>query len=292
MSKKALGKGIGALFTETSHTKANNTNNSDDSLKKVPIKKLTPNPYQPRKEFREESLQELADSIKQNGIIQPILAEEQEDGTYIIIAGERRARAAKLADLVEVPVILDKFTIEEKIEIALIENIQREDLSPIEEAMGYKTLMDTLELNQEEVAKKVGKSRSAVANSLRLLKLPEKIKESLNHGVISAGHARAILSVINPADQEFLFNRIIEQNLSVREAEQLSSELNKGNKLNMKEKNKPSNEVTNPEMHGIKQKFIDTFGTKVEIRGSFKKGKIEISYFSMDDLERILEIIK
>jgi len=267
MSKKALGKGIGALFTEITEPEV------IDSLTKVSVELLKPNPYQPRKEFNDEALQELAASIKQNGIIQPILAEPEDDGTFIIIAGERRVRAAKLAGLTEVPVLLNKYTVEEKLEIALIENIQREDLSALEEAYGYKNIADILNINQEEVAQKVGKKRSTIANALRLLKLPDNVKESLNTGRITAGHARAILSIVNPNDQELLYKKIIENNYSVREAEKQASLLNKG--IKGKEKSKSAAVKINNDIEGIKQKFIDILGTKVEIIGDLKKGKIE-----------------
>jgi ParB family transcriptional regulator, chromosome partitioning protein len=286
MSKKVLGKGIGALFTDI--TELQNTGN----LLKIDIDLLKTNPYQPRKEFNLESLTELSESIKQNGIIQPIIAEPNDDGTFTIIAGERRVRAARIAGLLEIPVIPNKFTIEEKLEIALVENIQREDLTPLEEAYGYKNIIDILNLNQEEVAKKVGKNRSTIANALRLLKLPDIIKDGLKNSTISAGHARAILSLINPIDQELLYKKIIENNFSVREAEKQASQFNSGQK-NLK-KNKlfsSSNKSISQPLQEIIQKFIDILGTKVEIKGTLNKGKIEITYFSTPDLERIIEII-
>jgi ParB family transcriptional regulator, chromosome partitioning protein len=259
----------------------------------VPIDSLKPNPYQPRKEFPEESLKELADSIRDKGIIQPVIAEDSLDGTYMIIAGERRVRAGKLAGLTEVPVKLGKFSTEEKIEIALIENIHREDLNPLEEAQAYKNLMDTMELNQEEIAVRVSKKRSTVANSLRLLNLPEKIKQSLLHNTISAGHARAILSLINPSDQELLQKMILDRSLSVREAETFAQELNKGNKsFSKKAAAKHPAHKAAPELKEIEQRLIDALGTKVEIKGTAKNGRIEIHYFSLEDIERILEIIE
>ncbi|MBN1412876.1 MAG: ParB/RepB/Spo0J family partition protein [Spirochaetales bacterium] len=286
MSKKALGKGIGALFTEIEEK-------TDSSpMRTVSIDALKPNPYQPRKEFPEEGLNELADSIKTNGIIQPIIAEDEGDGTYIIIAGERRARAARLAGLSEVPVKIGKFTKEEKIEVALIENIHREDLNPLEEAQAYKNLMDTMELNQEEVAQKVSKKRSTVANALRLLNLPEEVKSRLLSNEITAGHARAILAVLNPADQNLLLKMIVEKNLSVRDAEVYAQEINKGNKsLKKKDKKKASDHRIAPELKEIEQKLIDKLGTKVEIKGNTKTGRIEIHYFSLEDIERLLDIL-
>jgi ParB family chromosome partitioning protein len=286
MSKKSLGKGIGALLKdidETINTK---------SVMLVLIESLKPNPYQPRKEFNAENLKELSDSIKEKGILQPIIIESNDDGSYTIISGERRVRASKLAGLTSVPAILGTYSVVEKLENALIENIQREDLKPIEEATGYKKLIDTFNLSQDEVAQKVGKNRSTVANMLRLLKLPKQMKESLSNGSITAGHARAILAVTNTQDQELLFNAIIENVLSVREAEHYANQINNGNKNILKKKNKQKPEKTRvPELADIEQQLITSLGTKVEIKGSSEKGKIEISYFSMSDLERLTEII-
>ena len=232
---------------------------------------------------------ELADSIREQGIIQPILVEEKEGG-FGIIAGERRFRAANIAGLTEISVIVRSFSREDKLEIALIENIQREDLNPIEEAKAYRQLLDELEINQEMVAGKVGKKRSTIANSLRLLKLSNKMQKSLIEGEISAGHARSILAVVNPADQHILFSRITADGLSVREAEAQVNDLNRGiRSIGSKKKKLPAKKEV--EIQGIEQKFIDAFGTKVKITGSANKGKIEITYFSMDDLDRIYNII-
>lgn len=259
------------------------------SVVSVPVESLQPNPNQPRQEFRHESLRELADSIQEKGIIQPIIAEETEHGRYTIIAGERRYRAACMAGLKEVPVLLRTFSEEEKLEIALIENVQREDLSPVEEAKAYRGLMEHAGLSQEEVAKRVGKNRSTVANSLRLLKLPDDMQAALASEELTAGHARAILSVVNPADQRILFNRIVAKGLSVREAETLAAELNRGLRSSERKESIPKKQY--PELMEIEQKFIDLLGTKVSVKGSVKKGRIEISYYSMDDLERIIEIL-
>lgn len=289
--KKALGKGLEALL-QVSSSDHQKLNADGDDLKVIEqdIDQLYGNPEQPRKEFDENAIDELADSIKEKGIIQPIIVEKQDD-KYLIIAGERRFRAARKAGLKTVPVIERKFTHEEKLEIALIENIQRENLTPIEEAHAYKHIMEVAALSQEDVAKKVGKKRSTVANCLRLLKLPVDMQQALGVGEISAGHARAILSVVNPADQRILFNRILNDGLSVRETETQSGELNKGIR-------KPSSPVEEkvpkkkmPELVDLEQKFIDKLGTKVSVKGSTKKGKIEISYFSLDDLERIYALL-
>ena len=199
---------------------------------------LKPNPHQPRHEFDEAALKELADSIREHGIIQPIIVEDAGDGTYYIIAGERRTRAARLAGLSKVPVIIKKFSDERKLEIALIENIQRENLNPVEEAQAYHELMTLGNLSQEEAAARVGKNRSTVANALRLLKLPEDMTNSLASGQITPGHARAILSVLNPSDQRILFGRIVGNGLSVRDAERMAGELNGGSRAADQKKEK------------------------------------------------------
>ena len=252
---------------------------------------LKPNPFQPRRTFNEEGLQELAASIKEHGIIQPIIAEKNGD-EYYIIAGERRTRAALLAGLTRVPVIFREFENSKKLEIALIENIQRENLNPIEEAKAYQEIMQLSNLNQEETAKRVGKSRSAVANAMRLLQLPDEMQTALEKGSITAGHARAILSLINPADQTLLFTRISEQALSVREAEMQAAQLKNGSRAG--QKNTAPQPVSRPEtddaqlaVKDIEQQFIDALGTKVEIKGDLEKGIVHISYFSQADLDAL-----
>jgi len=289
VSKKALGRGIDALLSGGDGDAGLETH---AGVEHVPISQLRPNPNQPRKDFNPDSLAELAQSIKQKGIIQPVLVEDTGDG-FLMIAGERRYRAAQMAGLTEIPVLVREFSDDDKLEIALIENLQREDLNPIEEAIAYKRLLDEKGLNQDEVADRVGKNRSTVANSLRLLKLPQDMQNSLAKGEISAGHARAILSVLNPSDQRILFSRIMQDGLSVREAEFQAGELNKGRRpVPLKEKSEAMHpQQDQPELADIEQKLIDALGTKVSIKGSVKHGKIEITYYSMDDLERILEII-
>jgi len=253
---------------------------------------LKPNPFQPRRTFNEESLQELAASIKEHGIIQPIIVEKNGD-SYIIIAGERRTRAALLAGLERVPVVFREFENSKKLEIALIENIQRENLNPIEEAKAYQEIMQLSGLNQEETAKRVGKSRPAVANAMRLLQLPDDMQTALEKGVLSAGHARAILSLINPADQRVLFTRITEQALSVREAEMQAAQLKKGARIEQKKdisQRKPlESDDIRLAIKDIEQQFIDALGTKVEIKGDLEKGLVSISYFSRADLDALYE---
>ena len=290
--KKALGgMGLDALLSLEDSNQEEVVLHSDlrDSVEDLAVSSIITNPEQPRKIFSEESLQELADSIRSRGVIQPIIVEKSGSG-YEIIAGERRFRASLLAGKETIPAIVRDFSEEEKLEIALIENIQREDLTAIEEAQAFRNLMESLDMSQQEVAEKVGKKRSTVANSLRLLNLPLDIQDSLNLGVITAGHARAILAVLNPADQKILHSRIRDEGLSVRESERMVEDLNQGKRNMSREKaSLPKNKV--PEILGIEQKFIDHFGTRVQVKGNLKKGKIEISYFSEDDLERIYDLI-
>jgi ParB family chromosome partitioning protein len=251
---------------------------------------LTANPGQPRKNFDETELRELADSIAEHGVIQPVIAADAGDDTYIIIAGERRTRAARLAGLSEIPAIIRDYTDEKRLEISLIENIQRSDLNPIEEAAAYKNLMDFSHLSQEELAVRVGKSRSAVTNSLRLLKLSADVQKSLEDGSVSPGHARALLSVTDKRLRDKLFKEITGKGLSVREAEKRAAALNvpaaegetAAAKINLK---RP------PEIVEMEEKFIGKLGTKVSIDGGLDKGRIHIEYYSMEDLERLYEIL-
>jgi ParB family transcriptional regulator, chromosome partitioning protein len=285
MSKKTLGKGIDALLGESERT--------GSSVNELPLSALTPNPEQPRREFDEASLKELADSIREKGILQPILAERSGDGAYIIVAGERRVRAARMAGLQKIPVVVREFTQQEKLEIALIENVQREDLTPVEEARAYRRLMELANLSQEQVALKVGKERSTIANSLRLLKLPDEALEALGKGSITAGHARALLMLTNPADQHILLRRIVDGGISVREAEAIAGALNKGKKGTARPGRSVEIGATRrePEIREVEQRLIEKLGTKVELRGTVKKGRIEISYFSSEDLERLLDLL-
>jgi ParB family chromosome partitioning protein len=261
--------------------------------------KLVANPGQPRKHFDQAELEELAESITEHGVIQPIIAARaaENDGTYIIIAGERRTRAARLAGLAEVPVIIRDYTDQKRMEISLIENIHRADLNPIEEASAYKNLMDFSRLSQDEVAARVGKNRSTVANALRLLKLPAEIQKSIEEGGISPGHARALLSVTDKKSRERLFREILSGELSVREAEKRAAALNsgpaegrgeEGDKTAEMEKAAPKRPV---EISGMEEKFIGKLGTKVVIEGDLNKGRIRIDYYSMEDLDRLYGIL-
>jgi len=292
-SKPALGKGLDALFggegpaEPASPEPKASTGGAGAEL--LPIDQIVPNQDQPRKTFSTETLEELADSIREQGVLQPLLV-EKEGNRYRIIAGERRYRASRLAGLSEIPVIIKSLTEAEKLEVALIENIQREDLNPLEEALAYKSIMEAGQLSQEEVARKVGKKRPTVANALRLLRLEKDMQNSLAAGELTPGHARSILSLENPADRRILFSRIIHGDLSVREAERMAGELAKGQRKGTHKKEAPLRTQT-PELREIEQRLIDVFGTKVRIQGNNNRGHIEISYLSMDDLERIVDII-
>ena len=251
---------------------------------------LRPNPYQPRQEFDEEQLKELADSIKENGVIQPVTIEDAKDGSFYIIAGERRTRASKLAGLAKIPVQLSAFSDQKKLEVALIENIQRADLNPVEEARAYYKLMELGGLKQEEVAQKVGKNRATVANAVRLLKLPEDIQSALIEGKITAGHARALLMVKDKMNMQVLFGKIVGQGLSVHQSEVMAAEIN-----NPQQKpKKPEAEKTparDPDLVDVETRLIQKLGTKVQIKGTYEKGSIEISYFSKDDFNRLFDFI-
>jgi ParB family chromosome partitioning protein len=258
------------------------------------LDKLRANPDQPRQYFDGEALKELADSIREHGIIQPVIAEDAGDGTYTIVAGERRIRAARMAGLTEAPVIIRDYPGAKRMEVSLIENVQRADLNPIEEASAYKKLMELTGLSQEEVAGRVGKNRSTVANTLRLLKLPDPMREALEQGTLSPGHARAILQAAGAARQEALFREILSRGFSVREAEKRAADLNAGGEKGGGKK-EPAPETKTapraPEIGAMEEKFIGVLGTKVVIEGDLNRGRIYIEYYSMEDLERLYEIL-
>jgi ParB family chromosome partitioning protein len=294
VAKNRLGKGLEALLPiedsipEKMLQAAIQADASGEIF--LPLDKITANPNQPRKHFDEASLQELAASIREHGVIQPIIVEADENGSYVIVAGERRSRAAKIAGLTEIPALIRDYSDEKRMEVALIENVQRADLNPVEEAQAYRNLMDFTGLSQDEVAAKVGKNRSTVANALRLLKLPVKMQDCLKEGMISSGHARAILSVISPENQKILFDQIIGKSISVREAEKFASALNKGDGESSSKEKDAVPQKLDPELVMMEQKFIEALGTKVSIQGDLKKGIIKIDYYSMEDLDRLHSI--
>ena len=282
MAKKGLGKGLGTIFGDESEKI------EEGSILDVKISLVEPNKNQPRKNFDAEKLEALSQSLKENGMIQPIIVTKSDNGRYTIVAGERRWRAAKAAGFGEVPVIVKEYSDQTVTEVALVENLQREDLNPIEEALGYKNLCDLYGLTQEEVSQKVGKSRSAVANSMRLLSLNKTIQKYLISGEISEGHARAALSLENEELREFLINQIINSSLNVRQAENLAKQLQK----EPKQKRDTKSDVYKIELERIERRISDSLGTKVKISHGAKKGKIEIEYYGNDDLERLLELLK
>ena len=294
--KRGLGKGISSLMsgfdfdtqTDDIITKTIKDERKDKmTVVQLDIRHVRPNPNQPRKFFDEEALEGLAESIKSQGIIQPLTVEEIAPGEFSIIAGERRYRAAKIAGLDKVPAIVVSLSEVQRIQMSLIENIQRENLNAIEEASAYQYLIDHSGYTQEMVAQKVGKSRSAIANSLRLLSLSDKMKDDIVSGAMSAGHARAILSLINPADRELLRDKIVHEGLSVRDAEILAESYNKGHKLIQRKKStEKDTEVVN-----IEEKFVSAVGARVEIKGSLDKGKLQIKFKSQKDLERLYALL-
>lgn len=279
----ALGKGLASLIPE-SDLKFNDR----EQVLTIDINLIKPNKDQPRKNFDDEKLMELANSIKEHGIIQPIIVKE-ENNIYTIIAGERRWRAAKQLNLKEVPVIVKDLTEKEVVEISLIENIIRENLNPIEEAMAYKRLLKEFDLTQEEISKQVSKSRSTIANALRLLNLDERIQGYLIEGVISEGHGRAILGLDNKENQYIVAQKVIDENLNVRQTESLVKNYGK----HQEDKEPIRKPVEDIYYKDIKVRLENHFNTKVNINNNSKnKGKIEIEYYSPEDLQRIIEILE
>ena len=280
--KTGLGKGLYALFGPVPEEEKQKEN---DVLKNLKITEVEPNRNQPRKNFNQEALEELAESIKEYGLIQPIIVTEKE-GYYSIIAGERRWRACKLAGLEEIPVIVREDDEKKNNEIALIENIQREDLNPFEKALGIKNLMNAYGLTQEEVAKKLGKSRSAVANTIRVLNLEPRVLEFAKQGKLTEGHCKALLAITDPEKQYMMAVDMIERGTTVREIEQ------RNKKINQKQLSKEDLRRANILYRDIENTFQGFFGTKVKLDPGKKKGKIIIEYASNDDLERILKLMK
>ena len=280
--QRGLGRGLNALLSDEALTAATE---GETIVKIVDINEVEPNFEQPRKKFDEIELQELSKSILEHGIIQPLIVREKE-GKYEIVAGERRYRAARLANINEIPIIIKTFSEQQTLEVALVENIQREDLNPMELASAYSLLMDRFDLSQEQVADKVGKSRPSVANIMRLLKLNPYVQEKLREGEITFGHARALLAVKDLTVQKQLTDIIIGKDLTVREIEKYIQEL-----ANKKKKSKDEKPAYNPFYREIQEDLQKLFGTKVSISKGAKKGKIEIEYYSDEELSRILQIM-
>ncbi|WP_134702320.1 ParB/RepB/Spo0J family partition protein [Ammoniphilus sp. YIM 78166] len=276
---KRLGKGLDALIPSL-HVEEN------DQIIEVHLSEIRPNPYQPRKDFDEKALDELAESIKEHGIIQPIIVRKSIKG-YELVAGERRLRASEKAGLPKIPVVIREFSNEQIMEIALIENLQRENLNAIEMAIAYDKLMKHLSLTQEELAKKVGKSRPHVANFLRLMQLPQEIQNYVSRGTLSMGHARALLSVDDDETKLKIAQEVIKKDLSVRQVEEMIKNLSQ--RVPRETKEKPKKEVF---ISQFEERLRDTFATSVQIKKGKNRGKIEIEFYTDEDLERIMEIIQ
>lgn len=289
-----LGKGLDSLIPEKTKINEINSDNKEQDNKEpvsVDIQKVEPNRNQPRKNFDEDSLIELSDSIRQFGILQPLIVQDKKD-YFEIIAGERRWRAAKMANLKEVPVIIKEFSKQEIVEISLIENIQREDLNPIEEAIAFKRLLDEFHLKQDEVAERVSKSRTAVTNSMRLLKLSEKVQQMVIDDMLTTGHARALLGIDDSEKQYIVAQKIFDEKLSVRETEKLIKKI-QNEKENPPQKEKLSDPKLDIIYQDIEEKMKNILGTKVSIhKKDENKGKIEIDYYSSEELNRIIELFQ
>jgi ParB family chromosome partitioning protein len=300
--KSALGKGLDALlpddegfdFEEESSLEESGFHihkHSEDGVSMLALEKVHPNPDQPRKNFDQTSLEELAASIKEHGIIEPIIVEDDGAGSYTIIAGERRARAANLAGLGEIPALVRHYGDKQKLEISLIENIQREDLNPVEEAQAYQRLMEVAGLSQEELAERLGKARATIANSLRLLKLPNPMLEALKQGALTPGHGRALLAVEDEEERNKLFEDIMGGKLSVRAAEARVKEIGPAAKAKGGSSSGTAPKGRAPELEAMEEKFLGRLGTKVKIEGDLNKGRVVVEYYSMEDLERIYEVL-
>ncbi|MFR2300686.1 MAG: ParB/RepB/Spo0J family partition protein [Clostridium paraputrificum] len=278
MNKKfALGKGLGALIPD-------DINEGNEGKLMISLNKIKSNIDQPRKSFDNEKIAELAESIKNHVIIQPLILKEN-GGGYIIVAGERRWRAAKMVGLKEVPAIVMDLTEKQVLEISLIENIQRQDLNPIEEALAYKKLLSDFNLTQEELSKRIGKSRTAITNTIRLINLDSRVQQYVIDGIISEGHGRALLSLEDGELQYIYSQKVIDEKLSVRELEKLIRN------ASLKSEKSEKNEELNPYYKDVRDRLQNYFGTKVNLSSKKNRGKIEIEYYSEEDLERILDII-
>jgi ParB family chromosome partitioning protein len=274
---KGLGKGLGSLLPQS----------EADEVKEIRIKELRPNPYQPRKMFDQKAIDELKESIIEHGILQPIVVRKSIKG-YEIVLGERRFRAAAEAGLETIPVLIKEYTEQKMMEVALIENLQREDLNPVEEAQAYQKLIDHLKMTQEELAARVGKSRPHIANHIRLLQLPNPVLELLSNGHISMGHGRALLGLKKKTKMQQVVQKTIDDGLNVRQLERLIQDIN----LNVSRGTKKKSVENNVFLREKESTLRDRFGTSVSIKKTKRKGKIEIEFFSQDDLERILELLE
>ncbi|TPW16117.1 MAG: chromosome partitioning protein, ParB family [bacterium] len=293
MTRKALGRGLGALIPEVTSVVPSATSESasssaggDGTPIELPLAEIASNPYQPRQRFDEAKLQGLADSIRVSGLLQPVLVRLSPDGRgYQLIAGERRLKAAELAGLATVPAVVRTASRKEMLEFAIIENIQREDLDPIEESYAYQRMATEFDLTQEQIATRVGKDRTTVTNALRLLNLSEPVQEMLSSGAITTGHARSLLAIESPAQQEAMAREIIKQGLSVRQVEEMTAGLRQKRTRGPSRRGRVS-----PALSEWEDRLRRVYGTQVRIIGGTARGRVEISYFSESDLERVLEV--
>jgi ParB family chromosome partitioning protein len=295
MSKPALGRGLGALLGGSPPAKAPasaapSTAGGADPFRRIQVGSIQPCSFQPRTDFSEEALRELADSIREHGVIEPLVVRTRADKKYEIIAGERRWRAAQLAGLTEVPAIVREADDRTALEMALIENLQRENLNPIEEAKGYAQLISQFELKQDEAAQKVGKSRAVVANALRLLKLPMTVQTEVRQGALSVGHAKVLLGLADAAEQEKAAGRVLKDSLNVRQTEELVEHWRLRAATPSQDKTPAAPPLRDPHVADMENRLRERFGAKVHLKYKQGKGSIEISFFNDDDLGRILAV--
>ena len=285
MTKKVLGRGLGALIPDNASSDRVQILESkiQQGIASIPIDKIKANKYQPREDFDEQALKDLSASIKEKGFIQPVLVRAKQ-GEYELIAGERRFKAAKMLNMKEVPAIIKDVSDMDSLELSIIENVQREDLNPIDQAKAYKRLLDEFHITQENIADTIGKDRATVANMLRLLKLPKKIQQYVSRGTISMGHARAILGLSNESEQMRLCTKTIKNDLSVRDTERYAKKMTPSSKKKISEKD--------PNLIFIEEGLRELFGTKVKIIRTKRGGKIEIEFYSDKDMERIITLLK
>ena len=299
MAKPALGRGLGALLGNTPPksppelevvpTAPNVDESAPTGVLKVPLRSVRPCPFQPRKDFSEEALRELADSIRERGIVQPLVVRPVDNG-YELIAGERRWRAAQLLGLTEVPIVIREADDRTALELALIENLQRENLNPIEEAQGFSQLIEQFQLTQEDAATRVGKSRVVVANALRLLRLPSELQAFVRDGRLSVGHAKVILGLTDPDLQKLAADRVLRQALNVRQTEVLVTQL-QNQRAATRATGKSGKSATDPHVDQLQTQLRERMGTKVELRYRQGRGVLNIHFFNDDDLERVLAIL-
>lgn len=296
--KKALGRGLNALLSDSATDERLETDlpvshqQPSGNVLEIPVEQIEVNPYQPRTHFDETALQELADSIKVHGIIQPITVRRLAPQQYQLISGERRLQASKRAGLKTIPAYVRTANDQQMLEMSLIENIQRENLNAIEIALSYQRLISECNLKQEELGERVGKNRATVTNYLRLLKLPPDIQIAVRDNKLSMGHARAIINVENPADQLYIFNKILKEDLSVRKVEELVRELQRSKTGEVTTKTTASGSPASRELAQLQSRLSSHFGTRVAVKGDGKKGEIRIPFMSVEDLNRILDILR